>query len=445
MLKIIKSFYIIFLIIILIISSFNLTVLSDNIEKNTFLSNNKVNMVIITPEIFAPELDSLIEHKTSFGINTTIKTTENIYIEYKGRDNIEKIKYFIKDAIENHNISYVLIIGDIDKVPIRTTGLSWDYFGNIAVENVITDLYYADIYNSDGTFSNWDTNNDGIYSEIRMITNGMEDNETFQFIDNIDGIPDVGIGRIPCNSKFDIQNAIKKIISYETNTYNEDWFKRIILMGGDTFPYIGNMSEGEFVGDYISTVMSDFNPIKLYASYNNFKPMKINNEISKGAGFVCYSGHGFQYGFGTSDYNQEKLIKYYTPFIFGLKNYEKLPIFYLDACWTGALDFSIGQIKIPSLAWSLIKKPNGGAIACIASTRVGYGGFEGNPMGAGSPCMNACFFESYEPGIYLSDIFVNAQKKYIDKVWNNVFTDCLTLQEFILLGDPTLKVGGYNL
>jgi hypothetical protein len=215
-------------------------------------------------------------------------------------------------------------------------------------------------------------------------------------------------------------------------------------MGGDTFPYIGNMSEGEFVGDYISTVMSGFNPIKLYASYDTFKPMKINNEISKGAGFVCYSGHGFQYGFGTSDYNQQKLIKYYTPFILGLKNYKKLPIFYLDACWTGALDYSIGQIKIPSLAWSLIKKPNGGAIACVASTRVGYGGFEGNPMGAGSPCMNACFFESYEPGIYLSDMFVNAQKKYIDKVWDNVFTDCLTLQEYILLGDPTLKVGGYN-
>ena len=59
--------------------------------------------------------------------------------------------------------------------------------------------------------------------------------------------------------------------------------------------------------------------------------------------------------------------------------------------------------------------------------------------------MNSCFFESYEPGIYLSDMFVNAQKNYIDRVWVNVFNDCLTLQEYNLLGDPTLKIGGYNI
>ncbi len=445
MIKSIIRYYTVILIITLISSSINFNVLSEQIDNNEKLLSKSDNwdMVIITPQKFAFETISLVKHKRNFGINTTLKTTEEIYSEYIGIDNIEKIKYYIKDAIESQNISYVLLLGDIDKVPIRTSGLSWDYFGNIAVENVITDLYYADIYNSDGSFSSWDTNHDGIFSEIRMITRGIEDNETFQFIDIIDGIPDIGIGRIPCNTKLDVEIAIEKIISYETNTHSKEWFKRLILMGGDTFPNIGNMSEGEFVTDYISSIMSDFIPIKLYASKKTFKPFNINFEISKGAGFVCYSGHGFQYGFGTSEYDDESLVKYYTPYIVGINNFNKYPIFYFDACWTGALDYSMGHIQLPSFAWALMKKPFSGAIACIASTRVGYGGFEGDPLGAGSPCLHACFFESYKTGIFLSDMFVQAQKNYISKIWNNVFDDCLTIQEFILLGDPSLKIGGY--
>jgi hypothetical protein len=54
--------------------------------------------------------------------------------------------------------------------------------------------------------------------------------------------------------------------------------------------------------------------------------------------------------------------------------------------------------------------------------------------------MNANFFDAYEPGIILSDMFMKAQHSYLDDLWK----DCLTLEQCTLIGDPSLKIGGYE-
>ena len=92
----------------------------------------------------------------------------------------------------------------------------------------------------------------------------------------------------------------------------------------------------------------------------------------------------------------------------------------------------------------MIKKQNGGAIACFGATRTGFGGFAGDPFMAGASSMHAFFFDSYEPGIYLGDMFISAQKLFIENINEKVMYDPLTIQEFILIGDPSLKIGGYQ-
>lgn len=406
---------------------------------------NSFDMVIIAPNMFSDVIQPLIDHKNTIGITTVLNPIEDIVTSYHGRDDAEKIKYSIKDYIETYHIDYVLLIGDIDLVPIRRSALSWDYFGTYVVKDIITDFYYSDIYEGNGSFSSWDTNNDGIYGEIKMITIEKEDNESFFYTDHIDTTPDISVGRLPCSSSNEVKIVVNKIINYETGTFGSDWFKRIVLMGGDTFPFVGDMSEGEFVTEYISSIMPEFTPVRLWTSLGTFTPLRINKEISQGAGFVSYSGHGFQYGFGTSSYNSDNIRKYYTPYILGIQNQQRYPIFYFDACWTAALDYTFLQSNAPCFAWALMKKQNGGAIACIGSTRVAYGGLTGDPFGAGSPCLQGCFFEAYEPGVHIGDMFREAQEEYISKVWDSVFMDALTIQEFILIGDPSLKVGGYHI
>jgi len=402
------------------------------------------DLVIIAPDTFSDIIQPLITHKNSHGVVTFLKTIEEIYSDYQGSDQVEQIKYFIKDAFDNYTVSYVLFIGDIHHIPIRKTALSWEYFGDVVVPDVITDLYYADIYDSNGSFSTWDTNHDGNYSEIRMIMDERPYNETIEIVDRVEGIPEVMVGRLPCSKRSDVENVVKKIITYETTTYGSEWSNRLILMGGDTFPNVGNISEGEVVTEHIASVLSDFTPIKLWTSYHTFRPMKINIEISKGAGFVSYSGHGLEYGLATSKYDSTGKIRYLLPYIIGIQNKGRYPIMYFDACLTGALDFKIFNVNIPCFAWSMIKKHDSGAIACIAATRVGFGGFAGNPLVAGASCMHAYFFEAYTPGTHLGEMCIQAQQRYIENVLNTIIYDPLTLQEFTLLGDPSLKIGGYQ-
>jgi hypothetical protein len=97
-------------------------------------------------------------------------------------------------------------------------------------------------------------------------------------------------------------------------------------------------------------------------------------------------------------------------------------------------------MKISCFAWAMVKKPSGGAIATIGFTESPYGGLVGDPLGGGSCRMNANFFDAYEPGVILSDMFINAQHAYLDDLWK----DCLTLEQCTLIGDPSLKIGGYG-
>jgi len=120
------------------------------------------------------------------------------------------------------------------------------------------------------------------------------------------------------------------------------------------------------------------------------------------------------------------------------------------ACLTAKLDFNSSDLRedgvpmpvnatFPCFAWSFVRHPYGGAIATVGATRVAFTGVdeEGPHWGAG--LLAASFFEAYQETDILGEVFAGAQEAYA----NNAPGDTFTLQEFILLGDPTLKIGGY--
>jgi len=399
------------------------------------------DMIIVSPDIFTSELQSLIDHKNNHGLSTDLKTVEDIYNEYDGRDNPEKIKYFIKDAIETWNIKYVLLVGDTSLVPMRTTtGRIWISMGNTYIP---TDHYYADIYDDNDSFCSWDSNDNDKFGEFRW-DDIWDFNWVNHTIDNVDLYPDVSVGRLLCKNNREVSTMVDKIITYETNTYGKDWFNRLILMGGDTSTYTGStVYEGELVNDLVAQelIEYDFNLIRLWTSLNTFKPLRINWELTKGAGLVCYSGHGFERGIATYPPLGEVAIFYDVLYLLGVLNGDKLPIVFLDACLTANPDYTLDLygIQIPCFAWALTKKSFGGAIATIGSTREGYVFRSSGIPQAGASVLCINFFKSYGTGDLIGDIFRNAQKEYLDTTG----LDYYTLEEFILYGDPSLKVGGY--
>jgi hypothetical protein len=411
-------------------------------------------LVIITPTEFSEILQPLVEHKNTCGISTLLVTLDDIYNSYFGRDNPERIKYFIKDAVENWNTHYVLLIGDMKKLPIRVTYASW------WERDLLSDLYYADIYDANGEFCTWDSNGNNRFGEIDHDGNDL---------DGVDLYADVHVGRLACVDATEVTTVVNKIIAYEEETYNQIWFKRLILAGGDTFPVSMGappfIYEGEITNVKVGQTMPDFDQTYLWTSKYNLHTYNFNWAINRGAGFVSYSGHGFEHGWGTSRPNAITKIKifYYTPYINGLKNGNKLPIIFFDACLTAKLDFNVTDlqhyyprmtnalVRIFSLssnpsdfyqcfAWSFLAKENGGAIATIGSTRTAYTWVDSNGVYGGAGYLNVHFFDAYEEGITVGQMLTGSQNAYIQ----NVGPDYFTIEEFLLLGDPSLMTGGYQ-
>ena len=406
--------------------------------------SDQYDLVIISPSEFSNELQSLIDHKISMGVNTILKTTEEIYFEYSGWDNAEKIKYFIKDAIETWGIDYVLLVGSIDKLPIRTSCASFWEGG------LLTDLYYADIYNDTGGFCSWDENKNGKFGEV------YHDHHQFYDIDGVDLYPDANVGRLPCEKNAEVKTVVNKIIHYETETAGKSWFKNIILVGGDTFPG-GGGNEGEEQNQITEQIMSDFTPIKLWTSDGTFNARSLNQAINNGAGFIDYSGHGFEIGVATHPPNSDDTtwVPYHTNHLLGATNGYKLPIIFLDACLTAKLDFNFSELigyasvnlqlfvnkfstiasrLFPTFAWCMVKKSNGGAIATIGATRTAFGGID---YGCGYLAIH--FWQAYSNSETVSQMLTKAQNDYI----TNIPDDLITVEEFVLIGDPSLKIGGY--
>jgi len=410
---------------------------------------DEYDMVIIAPAKFSETLQPLITHKNSIGIQTFLKTTEEINAEYEGRDEAEQIKYCLYDYAKNLAIQYVLLIGDVDTMPIRKTEVNhiWTSGNIIQVDDIITDLYYADIYDSDGNFSSWDSNNDGVFSEFYLYNFGENPGE-IEVVDEVDLYPDIGVGRIPCSTIDELEIVINKIISYENQSFGP-WFKRVILAAEDGFSEPGYQCE--MITDLVGEALQDFTPVKLYESLNTLKVRLVNREINDGAGLFLFFAHG----------RHMAIANYHKFFIKGLHNDKKLPVAFIAGCLTAQLDASIyeylkefGLLGIDSflqllhintkklqtcIAWEFLKHENGGTIATFSSTRKGNL-VPNDPASGFGGLLIIKVFESYEPSTTLSKMYNNAVNSYIDESWK----DYVTLQMLILLGDPSLKIGGYK-
>ena len=370
----------------------------------TLLTNDEYDLVIITPLQFSYALQSLVEHKENYGVSTKLVTLDDIYngnyFPTTGRDNAEKIKYFLKDAIEIWGVRYALFVGDINQVPSREVFSFW--WG----EKMLSDHYYADIFDANMSFCSWDSNENNLFGEV--------DTDNYDFVDLY---ADLHVGRLACNGLDEVTNVIDKIITYETTAYGKEWFNRLVLIGGDTFPKWNDIVEGEVVNEYVADAMPDFEHVRIQMSLHNFLPHRINQILSEGAGFVCYSGHGFEYGFGTYPKDSSWMIAYYTPYLLWLKNEDKLPIIFFDACLTAKMDYHMfGNSDIPCFAWCLVKKPNGGAIATIGATETATTTVNENGPQGQAGYLDLHFFMAYQPGITVSEMLVKAQNDYLNDI-----------------------------
>lgn len=450
---------------------------------NSQLNNTKFDLssdfdfLIISPKNFISPIIKLSNHKTNHEINTKIVALEQIYdnhfLSLKANDHAEKIKFFIKKIYEKCNVKYVLLVGGIKQLPTRTVhNPAKDDFMDFYESTLISDLYYADLLNDDGTFSTWDTNKNGIYGEWTGKT--AEDK-------NIDLKPDICVGRIPCLNKIETIIMVNKIISYENKPQDNKYFNKIVSVGGDTYLNNDGIFEGEVDLENTLKNMENFNHVKLFSSTGQLKSKngyEIVKKINQGCGFLVLAGHGNPFFWSTFKPNDRKKIgKFTTNQMALLNNGKKLPICITCGCRNSNFDTSITNFfKNPKKSWNrsfdflpkcwswaLTNKIGGGSIATVGSTCLSYTKWDKETDGradAWSYIMPRFFYEYNKNNVdSLGQIWKNVIISYLKKFpidWDTPSIcydspdtkhgaiNARTVQGLVLFGDPTLKIGGYK-
>jgi len=480
--------------IIQYVESLDLTITYEE-PTNPMTFDDVYDLVIITPSKFSGTLQKLVDHKIDYGVETTLKTVEGILSDPAydaGRDAPEKIKLFIKDAKETWNMSYVLLVGGMKSLlfgnprddrnqgtedwylPVRYTNLRDS--GDTYDPGFLSDLYYADIYDSEGNFSSWDSNDDDIFAKW--------DNTPGK--DVIDFYPDVYVGRLPCRNKIEVMIMVNKIINYEKGAAGASWYDTMVVAGGDSHDDSGtNYIEGELVCDKVlETYMTEFDPVKLYASNKDtdpdYTPQKenIQREISAGCGHLFFDGHANPAVWTThwvGDFDEDSWCSGIKIFDFpALRNGRKLPICNVQGCHNNQFNITLFRalsdednskktwcygMPVPECwSWWLARKIGGGSISTVGNTALGYGtvGEQGDLDGDGvnePDCLEALggywfiqWYKTFDEGKdILGEVWGGAQNNYLDTFPGMDYQiDAKTVEQIALIGDPSLKIGGYS-
>jgi hypothetical protein len=448
-------------------------------SRASIVSTRYYDMLIITDEKFALQLQRLVEHKNSIGIRTVLETTQSIYPKYNGRDEAEDIKLRIKDAIEQWGIKYVLLAGG-------RKGQTFEWYiperrsnnddGSGYESGYSSDLYFADIYRyrpGGPIFEDWDSNRNGVFAEFY---GGIA-------LDKIDYYPDVWVGRIPLRYSWEVDVVVNKIIEYERG--NNSWFKRALVVSGDTSPPArGQVRKGIYEGELSTAITAKllesvgFEVKKLWTSDGTFTCKEdVILAVSEGHGFIHFEGHGNAASWGNFLPDAEKEPEEFV-YGFGLldmrkfKNGDRLPIVMIGGCHNAqfnvTMQYLIEGLKeygfeylyskefakkewVPTdtCSWFLLEE-GGGAIASIGNTGLGYGYINEYCTEGLGGWINPRFFHAYAKqnkhilgeahGQAIID-YINRKGSLIEGV-NVDSIDRKTIEEWALIGDPSLRIGG---
>jgi len=403
------------------VNSFELRITYKEPSAKPFPVTAAYDLLIIAPSKFSGALQKLVDHKNDHGLSTELKTLEEIYSEYSGVDKPEQIKYFIKDAKETDNITYVLLVGGLKSY-----------------------IYAKPRDDQNKGVSGW-------HLPVRY-TNVVDSGYDPGYISDL-----------------------------------PEWYQKMILAAGDTHDDSGtNYLEGEEMTEYIlERYMTDVDPVKLYASNKDIDPdhtptgTNLIREISAGAGHLFLTGHAnpavwtthWPGEFGTPESWTERFIITDFP---KLSNGEKLPICIVEGCHNNQFNVSLitsmmdkdnskhmwtyGQ-KVPECwGWWLARKVRGGSIATLGHTGLSYEatGENGDLDGDGDnqpDCLevlcgyqNRMYYKTISEGAEtVGEAWSGTHQKYLETFPGmDEKLDAKTVQQWALLGDPSLMIGGYT-
>ncbi|MCK5052126.1 MAG: T9SS type A sorting domain-containing protein [Candidatus Cloacimonetes bacterium] len=342
---------------------------SLNIPSNSRTTD--IKYLLITPESFVDEYETLLDFRRIQGVETFIETVENIEQNFQGIDLQEKIRNCIISKYNELSISFVTLGADTDAIPSRTAFAFDCEYGLYDDENDLrADMYYSCLN------GNWNADGDEIYGEEE---------------DEVDFFPEVFVGRISANTADGVIDYISRLIAYEKGEH-EDYTK-----AGGLSMELWQGSDSEVCQQFIyEQYFPEYYDITfLYDDENTME--NAYALLNQNMNIVQHTGHAGKTALSLEDGSIR------TTNLYNLEN-EYGGIFYSIGCWSAALDYgSIGE--------ALVMKEDKGQLAYIGNSRYGWGAPAASGFG-----FSEFFQKEFFKQIFWNDISIISETNALQKL-----------------------------
>jgi hypothetical protein len=385
------------------------------------------DLLLISNDALMADFDEYVAFKTSTGYAIKTISVEDIYTQYTGADNQEKIRNCIIDYYLNKGIYYVILGGDADPnnaaddvIPHR--GLTIDDSYGYQDFDIPSDEYYSCL---DG---NWNSNGNIYYGEVG----------------EFDLLGEVSIGRICVDNSTEILNQTHKLFMYQDEPVIADIEKTLMvgeelgwtMTGSDFMHEIENgssnygyttvgISSNQTINTLYETASYSIAPTEIYNQFNNVGANLINH---LGHAYTDYSMKFYNADVTTANFQNDGTTRGY-------------PIVYTQGCYSGAFDNrdDAGSYYVDDcIAENLAVLPTS-VCAAIENSRYGWGDVDGTD--GASQHLHRQFVDA----IFGENITQIGDAQRDSKDDNIVYSDTNSTirwcdYEATLFGDPTMDI-----
>ena len=400
----------------------------DNIsllEKYTYTENKtgEYDILFITHEDLEPYFEPYISFKTGTGYIVKTLTTGDIYSQYSGIDEQDKIRNCIIDYYDNHDIFAVILGGDADKNnPSQNFVPHRGFYGTVDNDHDIpADMYYACL---DGTW-----NDDG---DLRWGEPGEEDL-----------FAEVIVGRIAVDDSTEIAHFTHKLMMYQDQPVVDDIEKALMIgesldsytWGGDSKDEVATGSANH--GITTAGLSANFNIEYLYERDGWWNKTHVYSQFNNtGINLLNHLGHS------NTNYNMKMYTSDLTTTNFTNDGISRgYVIGYSQGCYNGAFDnrgTNFNSYGADCFA-EKITTIETAQVACVANSR--YGLYSPGNTNGPSQYFDREFFDAiFGEGLSMIGEANSDSKEDLAAFImgsNGLRWCCYTLNVF---GDPTLDI-----
>jgi len=252
-------------------------------------------LLVVAPGAFHPALRAFLAYKQGL-LPTELRSLEDILKSTDGVDDPEKLKHFLYAEWHERGLGYVLLVGDVDVMPVRfmvldrVTPAAFDY------AFYPSDLYYADLAKSDGSFEDWNARKEGFHAGYFGEVRGEKNKTDPINYDEVHYLPEIAVGRWPVSTPDEARLVAGKTLAYEQS---------LSAPAGSPPPHAGFVATGGWVDsrqlmDQLAGKLAGaWQPEKLYfadASRPAATPPPDHQQVcrllNEGVSLLVHTGHG---------------------------------------------------------------------------------------------------------------------------------------------------------